>query len=449
MLDVKKSLSRERLQFYYSIFIVLLVPALLVVNTLWLSSSVKRDFDTELRRKANLASNILGVAAADDIHDQAKLQQLVSRAAAASAEINELTVLVPDGQDFRALASTDGGKRGQKTADIQAALAFSRNQPIAALVYATNDQSHRSWRVLTPLSDSKGQLVGVINTSVSLFEADKLVNATLSRSFWVLIATIVIILLLLLNHFRFVEYAELFRKLKEVDQLKDDFIQIATHELKAPMSVIKGYVSLVIEGDSGKVDAEGRQTLQMVMDQTDRLNHLVVDLLNVSRLEQGRTVFELQAVSLTDMIRELVQQFNVKASSKGLKLEYKPAADTPKVRADIDRANEVFTNLIDNAIKYSQSGTVTITHSIDAKIVKTVVKDTGIGMSAAEREKLFSRFYRIRNDKTKDISGTGLGLWIIKQYVEKMGGRIYVESTEGVGSQFTVELPIASSAKSN
>ncbi|GAH02577.1 unnamed protein product, partial [marine sediment metagenome] len=97
---------------------------------------------------------------------------------------------------------------------------------------------------------------------------------------------------------------------------------------------------------------------------------------------------------------------------------------------------------IDNAVKYSRKGTVTVTHAVEGDTLKTTVRDTGIGMSAKEREHLFQRFYRARNDKNRDIGGTGLGLWIIKQYIEAMDGSIYVDSLEGVGSEFTVEFPL-------
>ena len=138
----------------------------------------------------------------------------------------------------------------------------------------------------------------------------------------------------------------------------------------------------------------------------------------------------------------LVTQFSAKAEAKNIQLELQPT-DIPLVMADPSRLEEVFTNLIDNAIKYSRQGSVTIRQDVKKNVVSTHIKDTGIGMSAAERDRLFQRFARIRNEKTQNISGTGLGLWITKQYVEKMKGRIYVDSLEDVGSEFTVELPVA------
>lgn len=243
---------------------------------------------------------------------------------------------------------------------------------------------------------------------------------------------------MLINHFRFVQYAELFRQQKELDQMKDDFISIATHELKAPMTVIKGYLSMVLES---KLADDTRGMVKIAFDQTDRLGRLVADLLDVSRLEQGRTKFNLASVGLPATIAPMMGVFEVKAKDKNLGLHYQPPADLPNVTADPDRLSEIFTNLIDNAIKYSQTGTVTVQHTVTPSYIETSVTDTGIGMTPDEQSRLFQRFYRAKNADTNNIPGTGLGLWIIKQYIEHMGGTITVQSQKGHGSTFTVSLP--------
>jgi signal transduction histidine kinase len=268
-------------------------------------------------------------------------------------------------------------------------------------------------------------------------------NSTINRSLITLGVIVTVIMLLLLHHFRFVEYAELFRKQKELDQMKDDFISIATHELKAPMTVIKGYLSMALES---KLAKDPREMVQIAFDQTDRLGRLVTDLLDVSRLEQGRTKYNIAAIDLPRTIGPMMSTFEVKAQSKHLKLAYHPAADLPFVAADPDRVTEIFTNLIDNAIKYSRTGTVTVTHLTTPVAVATSVTDTGIGMTPDEQSRLFQRFYRARNSDTADIPGTGLGLWIIKQYIEHMGGTITVQSEKGKGTSFIVSLPRAANA---
>lgn len=438
-LKLRVSFQRQRLEFYYSIFLIVLIPVLLAANTLWLSASVRKTYDEELRHKANLANEIFGVTAAGQLNDKAKLQAQVEGMAKADSEVREARVILPQGTSFVIAASSNKDEVGKAADDIQTSLVWQQKQPIATLL--NSESGGQLWRVLTPINNAAGQPVAIAVMSVSVAQAQAAINANVTQSLILLIITVIVILLLLANHFRFVSYAVLFQKQKELDQMKDDFISVATHELKAPMTTIKGYISLVLEGDTGEINADVRKTLEVAMQQSERLGHLVADLLDVSRIEQGRTKFELAAVDLSEIIKQIVETSQLRAKEKALKLTYEVSTDLPKLQLDPDRAREIFTNLIDNAIKYTAKGSVTVKHEIDANHVRTIVKDTGFGISAEAREKLFQRFYRVRTDKTKDIAGTGLGLWIIKQYIEKMGGHIYVDSMEGVGSSFTVEFP--------
>ena len=181
------------------------------------------------------------------------------------------------------------------------------------------------------------------------------------------------------------------------------------------------------------------------MAQTERLNDLVKDLLNVSRVDQGRVQYNLSVVDTTKVIGIITENYTPIAAEKGLQLNFQTNIIVPPVYADDGRVQEVFTNLIDNAIKYTARGTVTITQQVNQSMVVTSIRDTGFGISTAAKQRLFQRFYRVQTPDTASISGTGLGLWIIKQYIEAMGGTIEVESMEGVGSNFVVSLPIATS----
>lgn len=325
-------------------------------------------------------------------------------------------------------------------------MAEERNQSVATLINSSAVSSGRVWNIVSPVTDSSSEFVAITSIDVSLDEADAMTSSTFTRSFIVLAVTIVIVVLLLWNHFRFVERARLVSRLKEADQLKSDFLSVATHELKAPTSVIKGYTSNIMDGMFGEVNDKMKENLQEVLNQADRLNGLVKDLLNVSRIEQGRISVEAKPINPDEVIPKIVERYKKSAADKGLEIVYSVPASPLFIFADSGRYEEIMTNLIDNAVKYSLKGTVTISHSEEGDMVKSSVRDTGIGMSAKERDRLFSRFYRVRNDKTKSIGGTGLGLWIIKQYTEKMGGKIYVDSLEGVGTEFTVELPKAKSS---
>lgn len=442
VLQNKFQVNRTRLEFYYSIFILVIIPVLITANTLLLVVSVRRSFDTELRRKADLANTIIGTLIADQLEDPSAVQAIIVSIVKEKPELKRITIAIPTSKngEFRTIAANDATLIGQETSNLQFAVVSSRNQSVAQLIKDSADGS-RLWSVVSPLRTNGNQVSGVLSTDVSLQEADALISNALLKSLVIVFVTMLVVVLLLLNHFRFVQYAMLFRKLKEVDQLKNDFLSVATHELKTPMAIIKGNIENIIDGLSGNVDDKAKETLRGMSHETDRLNNLVNDLLNVSRLEQGRVSYDIKPVDLRPIIENVVSQLTPKAQAKNLTLHYEQPNGSCVVLADEGRAIEIMTNIIDNAIKYSRRGAVTIAHKLSDDKVITTVRDTGIGMTADERDKLFTRFYRIKNENTRGIAGTGLGLWIVKQYVEHMKGTINVESLEGVGSEFVITFP--------
>jgi len=441
-------LSQQQKELAYSLFLIVLIPAGVIGSTIWLTSRIKTNFDEELRQKANLAAEVFDVSVSGALttnttaNAATSLQSLIDQTRPSAPELDLLSVSIPSGTGYKIIASSDSAKSGSADTAIQTQVAGSKLAPVASLI-AAGESGDREWLVASPVTDHTGHLVAITSVRVPLATSDALMNTTLRNSFIVLSVLLVVIILLLLNHFRFVQYAELFRKQKELDQMKDDFISIATHELKAPMTLIKGYISMVLEMQLAK---EAHDQLQIAFDQTDRLGRLVTDLLDVSRIEQGRTKYNLSSINLPSVIQPMMLNFEIKAKAKVLKLDYQPQPDLPAVLSDPDRVSEIFTNLIDNAIKYSRTGTVAITHLVEPAAVTTIVADTGIGMTPDEQGRLFQRFYRARNDETKEIAGTGLGLWIIKQYIEHMGGTIRVESEKGKGTRFLVNLPRATPA---
>jgi signal transduction histidine kinase len=233
-------------------------------------------------------------------------------------------------------------------------------------------------------------------------------------------------------------------KLYEGDQMKTEFVSIASHELLTPISAMEGYLSMILDENLGKVDDQAREYLNKVYISARRLSQLVKDLLSVSRLESGKMAITLQAVDMGRLIGDTLDQLRFLAQSKGLELNYsKGASELPLVRADPDRVMQILTNLVSNAIKYTPSGSVTITASRGRKQeLRVCVTDTGLGMSKAEQAHLFERFYRVANSETVGIVGTGLGLYITRSTLEKMGGQITLESAPKRGTAFTFTLPL-------
>ncbi|NIM47209.1 MAG: PAS domain-containing protein [Candidatus Aenigmarchaeota archaeon] len=229
-------------------------------------------------------------------------------------------------------------------------------------------------------------------------------------------------------------------KEKEMERMKYEFISIASHELSAPVVALEGQLSMIVEDVEGKLDKKTRHSLlEDAYQSSIRLATLVKDLLNVSRIEQGRLPFNPKVVDLREIIQSAIDNQQIKAKEAKLNLEYKKPSKPFKVWADPDRIGEVVTNLITNAIKFTSKGSITIENSEEKGYVKTVVSDTGIGISKEHIPHLFQRFHQV--DTSKKGQGTGLGLYICKKIVEKLGGKIWVESEVRKGSKFIFTLP--------
>lgn len=436
-------MNKSQREIIYSVVILILVPLLFVMNTIYLTDNVRKDFNRELNRKADLVNDVLVQTVESQDNNAEAVEPLLKAITEDHPEIQHIQVYKPEGDGYVITATTkDTVSEISANDELQLDIVTSRKQSVTRLTRTKTQtgKDTRAWEVSTPIVSDDEKVVAVVNSSVLTTDADELVNATFQREYIVLLVSIVVVIALLFRHFRLVGYANLLRKEKEVNQTMTDFLSVATHELKAPITVQKGYISNVIEGDYGEISPKVKEPLNIVLEQISRLNNLVADLLNVSRIEQGRINFEMGPVDVAKTTAMLVSQYAKIAEDKDIKIVYERPKEPILVYADAGRVQEIMTNLIDNAVKYSLQGTVTIHHEMKGSFIGTKVRDSGIGMTSEERARLFQRFYRVKNDQTKEISGTGLGLWIIKQYIEKMGGSIEVDSLPGVGSEFTVWL---------
>lgn len=238
-----------------------------------------------------------------------------------------------------------------------------------------------------------------------------------------------------------VEFNKMAQGLKRLQELKDEFVFVAAHELKAPVTVIKGYISMIMERGAELPSKELKNFLSEIDRANKNLVKLVQDLLEVARSEVGRIEIAVQPVAISGIVQGVVDGFQVVAKEKKMTIVYEPDSALGKVQADPDKLKEVITNLISNAVKYTlEEGKVTITHEAQGDMLITHVADTGVGISPEDQKKLFTKFYRVKAEGTEKVSGTGLGLWIVQQLVQKMKGKIWVKSQEGKGSTFSFSL---------
>ncbi|NLG29355.1 MAG: GAF domain-containing protein [Chloroflexi bacterium] len=229
---------------------------------------------------------------------------------------------------------------------------------------------------------------------------------------------------------------------REIDRIKSDFLSVVSHELRTPLHSIKGFVDIILMGKTGEINELQRDFLTTVKEATTNLQRLINDLLEFSRMEAGQIKLKPEMISLYDAAQAVVEQLAPLAQEGQLTLSNAVAPDIAQVEADRARIEQVITNLVSNAIKFTPAGgAVTVTADDLGEQVRVAVADTGIGIAEDELPRVFQRFYQVDGSATRSYRGTGLGLTICKFIVEYHSGRIWAESTVGRGSTFYFALP--------
>lgn len=433
----------ENKEFLYAIFLILAIPTAMVINTFILIQKVNNDFETEITSKANLASTVLTTSIKEVATNSAQLYSHIQKIASDSADVKGLTVMSFKQGNPIIMATTEGEDSLSTNNILQSKLAWTTGQPYTTKLEILDDNGNpaRLWQVSTPLRE-KDENIAVVNLKISGQKTDNLIAKLTQDALLLTGGTIIILVLLLLNHFRFFGYAQTFVKLKEVDEMKDNFISMASHELRTPVTALRGFAQLAaMNYQKGNTKDLGRD-LGIIDKSADGIANLVNDMLDVSRIEQKRMAVELKPIDITAVTAEVLTQLNAQALEKKLVLNYQKT--TPLIiLADEQKLKQVLVNIIGNSIKYTPAGSISVSHETSGDKVRTLISDTGMGIPAEELPKLFDKFHRVRNEQTKNIRGTGLGLWITKQIIEIMNGKLMVESIQNKGTTMIVSFPLA------
>lgn len=430
-------------QLLFTFLIIVMIPGLMVLNTYLLFTSMQKNIDKELQYKAISIAEGLNVLLYDKLDNPSEIQDKIVQYQTKVDNVTNISILEKQNEDFVTIASVDKATVGNKIESKDTGfyvLSWYQNEPVATYRAIGNE---RYWMVNMPITDAAGNKRLMANVWVSLANIDNMMSGTQITAIWVLIASVVVVILLLISNSRLYEFSLLYTKLREVDQMKDDFISVASHELRTPLTAIKGYLSMILDEETkNKISPKEKENMLIgAAASADRLSGLVSDILDVSRIEQGRITLNMENHDIAELVGKSVDGLKLEAKKKGLKVLEDYAKTDVSASVDKDKFSQIMVNLVGNAIKYSVKGEIEISVENEAGNVEVIVRDTGIGMNEEERKNLFTKFYRVQNDDTKDIVGTGLGLWITKQLVENMNGKIMVDSIKEVGSQFTVLLP--------
>lgn len=239
-------------------------------------------------------------------------------------------------------------------------------------------------------------------------------------------------------------YSKVNRRLKEIDQMKTEFISVASHQMRTPLSATKWVLRMILDGDLGPLNDQQKEMLDKGYKTNERMILLINDLLNVSRIEEGRFQYRFTHMSLEEVVESAIQEMRNTIAKKNITFEYEhPAESLPKVTIDPQKIRLAVQNLVDNAIKYTpQGGIVTISLTGDDQHVTFKVSDNGVGIPHDQQSRIFSKFFRADNVIRMQTDGSGLGLFIVKNIIEKHHGGVWFESSEGGGTSFFFSLPV-------
>jgi signal transduction histidine kinase len=235
-------------------------------------------------------------------------------------------------------------------------------------------------------------------------------------------------------------------RLKVLDKMKSEFVSIASHQLRSPLTSIRGYASMLAEGSYGALMPKAQEAVSKIAESSKYMALSIEDYLNVSRIEAGNMKYELSDFNLKDEAEKIVDEMRPTAMKKGLVMVFRSDCNgSGFVHADIGKTRQVIMNLLDNSMKYTPKGSVTVVAHDDVKkkIMRITIQDTGVGMSLETQGEVFDKFVRAKNANNINTTGTGLGLFVAKKMVDEMGGKVWAESEgEGKGSTFNIEFPM-------
>ncbi len=341
---------------------------------------------------------------------------------------------------WKIIYSVDRKKEGTDLIGYDIVLSLAEANPDNSFTVEEVIGGERFFKTSRAIVDEKGKVKAVAVTRQSMSWADKKISADIKNGMLILILIMLFLLLLFFKHARIIDYAVLYKQLQEIDRMKDDFISMASHELRTPLTAIRGYVDILKSLNEVKSET-GVKSLNRIDISAKELDSLIADILDVSRIQQGRLSYEMQVIDPYETLQHVADTLSSNAQSKGLKFIV-DAERNLKINADPNRLRQVLINVIGNAIKYTPEGSVTVQLKKEQGKAVFVVSDTGLGMSPEDLSHLFEKFWRSPDKDVRKQKGTGLGMWITKQIVEYMGGKIYAQSIKGSGTTFTIEFPL-------
>jgi signal transduction histidine kinase len=425
---------RKHPQLLMTLLLVIVIPiAFLISGQQFLSAARVNQERLEMDRIGMLHDVFISFVHVSE-YEPAVIQKELESLLEKNRDIAHFQVVKEKAPDVAIIASSNQEEIGSTTSPKMYRLSNATGGE--TIIFPSVTDGVRYWESVSVLM-SKNNETYYVYTKTSLEHIDSLFASRIRAAYYWLIGLLFIILLLLFRHIRLIDYAYLYRETKHANEIKDLFTNMIAHELRAPLTAMRGYASMIRERNESKESVKDASEIEAA---SGRLVTIVSDLLNVARIQSGKLKMENESVHISGVLRSVVEALYPSAQEKGVTLTVEDTVGNLRGMGDEKRFHQALTNVVSNAIKYTKEGAVTVSATPLSDRIEVRVKDTGMGISSENQKRLFAPFTRIEENDAPSITGTGLGMWITKQLVELMGGSIGLESIKGVGTHVVITL---------
>lgn len=423
-------------QILFALMLLIVIPLLFVYTGQQFLEVGKSNQDRLQKDRVGLMHDTLSSLLSATNFNVELTQQELDSIVSLNPDIVDYKILKKDGSNIVVLASL----RKEDVGDDELNLDLYRNASLRvdeSILFEEDIEGVRIWSAYRAIESEAGEMY-FIYTKLSLEQIDTLFSSRENDAYFSLLFVYLFVIALAYWHIRLTDYRYLYIKAQKANEMKDLFTNMIAHELRAPLTAIRGYAGLIEEKT---IDAEHKKYAQRVKESAERLITIVTDLLDVARIQSGKLSVESIECDVSLVVKTVVDELKISAQEKQITLLLEGANIPLTAQADPKRLHQALTNLVSNAIKYTKEGTITLSLEDRHASVELRVKDTGMGISSDDQKKLFAPFFRVATQDVSKITGTGLGMWITKELIELMGAKIGVESIKGVGTHIVVTLP--------
>lgn len=428
---------RNHPQLLMTLLLIIVIPVAFLVSGQQFLSAARDNQERLEKDRVGIMHDLFASFVAATNFNTDVIQTEITHIIELNPDITELILAKEEGDGIRIVSANDPSLVNTIAQNPQL-FRLANTNPNESLISPFAQNGERFWQSVRLIRSSEHEDYYVY-LETSLAHVDALFASRIMTAYLWLLVILIIVLFLIVRHVRLIDYSYLYSETKKANEMKDLFTNMIAHELRAPLTAMRGYASMVRENDSAS--PEIRSQASKIEDAAGRLVLIVGDLLDVARIHSGKLSMTKSDVNIQTVVASVIESMQSIAKEKNIVLTQDGFTSPIHLNIDEKRLFQALTNLVSNSLKYTNSGSISVAIDERTDRVELRVKDTGMGISADNQKNLFAPFFRVHSAEVDQTVGTGLGMWITKQLIELMNGSIGVESIRGVGTHIVVTLP--------